>query len=204
MRIQPLILPVVALMLSGCFSSHYVPITVDKKPTSREFDASIDSTWSAVMKVMAEFPLTVIEKNSGILNTDWMTRTSHRPASVWRGLAFGGQVQEDVPIELMERFNILVTRNLDSTTVVRVIRYVKARQYTQAMGGKGSWLPPSTDFVQTESSTIPEWKLLNAIERCITTGDASIGSLDDNDQVHIVTPAEQSPSSGTDQHRGRR
>ncbi len=80
---------------------------------------------------------------------------------------------------LIERFNVLVTRSADSTSIVRVIRYVKARAYNMVAGPKGSWTPASNqDFVQKESITIPEWRLLNAVEQCLRTGTATVGDLD--------------------------
>ena len=167
------------VLLSGCYTNKLTEPVQPKKPTDRVFSVSYDSTWQAVIKVMAVFPLTVIEKESGILNTDWTTRTAYKKVSVWRGLIFGGQVDDEIPMELMERFNVLVTRGSDSTTTVRVIRFVKARPYDMIAGPKGSWTPASNrDFTQTESSTVPEWRLLNAIDQCLSTGKFTVGDLD--------------------------
>jgi len=171
-RMTILLVPFVAFLLGGCYANKIVDRPIPPKLTDRSISASYDSTWNAVMKVMAQYPLTVIEKESGILNTDWTNRTIYRKVSVWRGLVFGGQVDDMCPMEIMERFNVLVTKADSGLTTIKVIRFVKSRPYLMMSGPKGSWSPNSSgDFVQTGSSTIPENALLDTIEHLITTGE---------------------------------
>jgi hypothetical protein len=151
-------------------------------PTEQAFLVSQDSVWNAVIKVMSVFPLTVIERQSGILNTDWTTRTSYKHCKVWRGLAFGGEVEDDWPLEIRERFNVLVSTSADSSVHVRVIRYVQSRGYQQGYGGKGAFDPPTGPFVDAKSNTVPEHRILIAIDRCIRLGNCNIPSLDYHDE----------------------
>lgn len=44
--------------------------------TSRVFNSDFNSTWSAVIKVMEAYPIVTIEKDSGILITDWVQGSS--------------------------------------------------------------------------------------------------------------------------------
>jgi len=43
---------------------------------SRVFNSDFESTWSTIIKVMEAYPITTIEKDSGILLTDWVQGSS--------------------------------------------------------------------------------------------------------------------------------
>ena len=193
---RSLLLVLVATALLGCYANRILDQPLIERPTERIVAFPKDSTWQAVLKVMAIYPLTVIEKESGILNTEWIGRTIHRRVSVWRGLAFGGQVEDMCPIELQERFNVLVSPESDSTTTVRVIRYVKLRPYLQDVGPKGSWKPDTYgQFVETKSTTIPESVILDAIERYLKTGKVE---MDDPEEIYR---REQDAQAKSREHR---
>ena len=134
----------------------------EAQPTDSTFQASFDVTWDAVMQSIAEWPLTVIEKESGIINTDWTTRMDSLKMSFWRGV-YGGQVEEDVPTEVMERINVVVRARTETATNVRIIRYVKFRIYEMAMGPVGSFTRGTGEFTQTNSNTLVEARLLDRI-----------------------------------------
>jgi hypothetical protein len=197
-----------ALIVVGCYATKLTIEPPTKHPTSREYHASFDSTWATAMQVIAVFPLTVIEKASGIINTDWTTRTVYHKGSIWRGARYG-QVEEDVPFEVTDRFNILISRNSDSTSAVRIIRYVKARMYgymnDSSIAPPGVWFDPVGEPVAKESSTTPEWHILDAIENCMRTGDPTLLGMNEEDGKVVIAP-DQAPSStvGLEDHRAKK
>ena len=68
-------------------------------PTKRIINADFDTVWNKTLQSIARYPLTIIEKNSGIINTDWCGYKDSVTVSIWRGMLFGGQVEEEMPIE---------------------------------------------------------------------------------------------------------
>jgi len=154
----------------GCSMSNKLLEKPPEKPypTKRVLNADFDTVWNKTLQAIARYPLTIIEKNSGIINTDWCGYTDSVSVSVWRGVLFGGQVEEEMPVEVQERLNILITRVSETGTGIEVIRYVKIRPYVQTTGGKGSWaLPTSQQYTQTTSSTRKEFDILNKIEELV-------------------------------------
>lgn len=145
-------------------------VPVEKKPTSRIFPFSFDSVWTATMKSISEYPLTIIEKESGIINTDWVSGTRTQKVRIWRGLAFGGMVDDEQPIEIQYKLNILVSSESAESTKVRVIRYAKERPYDVGMGPRGCWQPNTlAEFQQVDSDTQTEHELLNTIGHFLET-----------------------------------
>jgi len=154
--------------LLGCAPPRYLETNNQTFPTERNFNANFDKVWVNTLKSVSYFPLTIIEKNSGIINTDWITYVETKKISVWRGLIGGGQVEDDMPAEISHRINILVTEKDSVTINVKIIRYVKVRNYLMVVGGKGNWAPDSYGiFTQVNSDTRQENKILNAIEENI-------------------------------------
>jgi hypothetical protein len=154
--------------LLGCFpTAKFLDKPKEMVPTYREYQYDYNAVWNSVLRTIVEYPITLIEKESGIINTDWLGRTIKKKVSVWRGLIGGGQVEDEIPIELQERFNILVTKDTITTTV-KIIRYVKVRPYKMTMGGPGNWEPDAiSSFVQVQSDTQTEHSLLEEIENCL-------------------------------------
>lgn len=108
-------------------------------------------------------------KNSGIINTDWLSYVDSSKVSIWRGLIGGGQVDDNMPIKVTHRLNILATVKDSVTINIKIIRYVKIRPYLMVTGGAGNWTPDSYgSFVQVNSDTKQENKILNAIEEIVS------------------------------------
>ena len=71
----------VSLAVTGCVTVRTQPITMgalegEKYETSRTYAATVDQTWEAVVDVMQRYPITTIEKASGLLITDWVDGAS--------------------------------------------------------------------------------------------------------------------------------
>lgn len=165
-----IIILIVVLLFVGCSMSNKLLEKPPEKayPTKRVLNADFDTVWNKTLQAIARYPLTIIEKNSGIINTDWCGYTDSVSVSVWRGVLFGGQVEDEMPVEVQERLNILITRVSETGTEIEIIRYVKIRPYVQTTGGKGSWAPPtSQQYTQTTSNTRKEFDILNKIENLV-------------------------------------
>jgi len=140
---------------------------VEKKPTSRVFQGNYDKIWNCTLQSISEYPLTIIEKESGIINTDWLGSLATKKVSVWRGIIGGGQVEDEMPIDVQCRLNVLVSKVADSVFSVNIIRYVKARPYIMLPGGSGNWAPDrSGTFEQVPSDTQTEFRILEKINSC--------------------------------------
>jgi hypothetical protein len=157
----------ISISLIGC-SNKIIKESKPVYPTDRNYNTTFDKVWNSALKTISYFPLTIIEKNSGIINTDWITYIDTLKVNIWRGLIGGGQVDDKMPTEVMHRLNILVTQK-DSTTVnVKIIRYAKARPYIQTMGGAGNWEPSvEANFEQVLSNTQTENQILNEIDEML-------------------------------------
>jgi len=74
-----LILPVLTLLtavsLAGCANT-IGALEGEKYNTSRNYAASFDRTWEAVVHVMQGYPVNKIDKASGLIITDWIDGTS--------------------------------------------------------------------------------------------------------------------------------
>ena len=159
MRRGTLIVIAILLVVAACAPK----ITVydrPRLPTERHYASSYDTTWNAVVQVMAEWPLTIIERESGILNTDWLARKSSYAVSIDEPIL--GRHREQMPVELMERLIVLVQPKGDSASV-EVIRYVKLRPYRYVSRDRG-WVPGIGEFMQTTSDTHLEAEILGLIE----------------------------------------
>jgi hypothetical protein len=85
---------------------------VDKK---LGFRADFDQTWTAVIEVFAErnWAIANMEKDSGLVTTDWMTLDRESPFADCGGAGISGVQRREV------RFNVFV-RDADDGTVVTV------------------------------------------------------------------------------------
>ena len=156
------------LFLIGCGSAKLLEKPQPILPTDRNYSARFDDIWNATLKAISYFPLTVIEKNSGIINTDWIEYVDTVKVNVWRGLTGGGQVDDAMPVEVMHRLNVLVSQKDSAVTNVKIIRYAKVRPYNITWGGVGNWEPNvKGNFEQTTSNTVQENKILNEIEHIL-------------------------------------
>ena len=127
------------------------------KPTYHLFEQDYDTVWKATLKTIAEFPLTIIEKQSGILNTDWIQYVDSVPVIANRGFPVG-QKKENMPREVRHRLNILVSQER-SGTKVNIIRYVQTRPYR--LIESGGWELNNLHSFQTgKSDTNTEHKIL--------------------------------------------
>ncbi|RLB80733.1 MAG: hypothetical protein DRH17_11195 [Deltaproteobacteria bacterium] len=72
-------MPILTLLfvLTGCATA---PQLIKNEPynhkISRVFNSDFEHTWATIIKVMEAYPITTIEKDSGILLTDWVQGTS--------------------------------------------------------------------------------------------------------------------------------
>lgn len=169
-KCMPALAVILLLMVISCVpKGKLLEKPKERMPTSRDYQSDFNIVWSSVLRTLTEYPLTIIEKESGLINTDWLGRTVKKKVSVWRGLLGGGQVEDEMPVELKERLNILVSVKTDVITNVKIVRYVKVRQYRMTPGGVGNWRPDiRSSFRQTESDTQTEYRLLNEIENNIS------------------------------------
>lgn len=154
------------VLLSGCLttSNQLLETREPIYPTNRDYSADFNTVWDATIKAVSDLPITVIEKDSGIIQTDWTQYLDSTKVSVYRGLLYGGQTEDSMPVEVMHRFNILVSQKSQDLTNVKITRYVKIRPYERMVGPVGSWRPNTLgSFEQTVSDTRQENKLLNEI-----------------------------------------
>lgn len=156
------------LLFIGCAGVKSLEKPIEKKPTEMVYGFEFDKVWNATLQSISEYPLTIIEKNSGIINTDWLGKTVKKKVSIWRGLVGGGQVEDEMPFDIQERLNILVTKIHGDKVKVKIIRYVKARPYRATIGGAGNWEPdPSKTYEQVPSDTQTEYNLLIKIKETL-------------------------------------
>lgn len=162
------IFPYFVLLILLCSCSSTGTQVIKQRPSfsiNRDYQANFDTVWKATLRAVEGFPLNLIEKDSGILETDWTQYVDYVKVSAWRGLLYGGRVEENAPIEVMHKLKILVISKSNNIVNVKIIRFVKIRAYLQTEGPKGNWTPNTLmPFEQVQSDTIQENKLLNEIE----------------------------------------
>ena len=164
------------IIASGCTSvigMRVVDRNIVPVPTHRQYDTSLDSVWTAVIDVFSRYPVTTIERESGLLNTDWCDRMDSLRVVVRYGLfptsMVGTENEETMPLDLRERFNVRVKSAPNDRTQVQIFRFVKVRGFTKN-DKRWPWRRQmDSPFVDVPTSTLTEGRLLDKI------GDALAG-----------------------------
>ena len=154
------------LLFSGCTpATRLLEPPIPFKPTDRIYPYSFDSTWTLLLRAMQDYPIAVIEKSSGIVDTDWTMQTGRKHIKVWRGLLYGGYVEDYAPYDYREKFHVLVMPLAADCTHVKIKRFVELRYWTMLEGESGSWTQNNAGgFRPGTSTTVPENVILNRIE----------------------------------------
>jgi len=161
------------VLLVGCTATRYSIEVVDdssqSKPMEREFPYPFESVWDCAVPEISAFPLTVVEKQSGIISTGWYDDMQTKNVLISRGVGYGGRVSDVMPIEVKEYLNILISRIDSVNTVVKIIKISKIRPYQMVVGPKGLWTPDkNADFVSGKSNTNVESRVFDGIQKCLS------------------------------------
>lgn len=107
------------IVVAGCATVTVPKVRVlegEQHDTSRTYRANFDQTWEAAIDVMQRYPITTIEKVSGLLITDWVEGTSD---TYYAEITGQKQMLQD-----RTRFNIKVSAVSEGSRVT-VNQYIK-------------------------------------------------------------------------------
>lgn len=89
------------VLLPGCSQISLVVNDPYDYPDDRIYNASFDDTWSALIKAIEWYPIVTIEKDSGILLTDWVD--DYSPNQFWIRKPFGDpDIQYGIGVKVTE------------------------------------------------------------------------------------------------------
>ena len=152
------------LLLSCSSQTYLIDQQVEKPQTFRVYTADFNAVWKNTMAALQSYPITTVDKESGVIATDWRFSQQTRTVSVNRGLAFGGRVTEDMPIDVLDRVNALIQYTADGVRV-DVSRAVRVRPYLFDIGPAGTWKQDvNGNYVETSSDGKTEKLILDAVE----------------------------------------
>jgi hypothetical protein len=161
------------LVLSGC-ADQIVMLREQPSapmPTRMTYSATFDSTWSCLLKVMREYPVAVLEKTSGLYETDWVLKESSKKVVTDRGIL--GQIEEDWPYEYREKLHVVVFPSGEDSTTVDIKRFVELRYSHIKEGPKGTWYYNRLEaFQPAQSTTLVEYSLLQKLDRVLRSPGA--------------------------------
>lgn len=139
-------------------------------PTEVLFNQPFDKTWNATLNALTEFPITTINKEVGLITTDWKTQSAPFIFIMPSGGAYvGGTFRSEAGgsySQKRERLNIRVKSEpkgsrVSITTSVEV--YFNNSVVAAGMGSR-----PTLEWRPATSDSISEGKLLKAIENALT------------------------------------
>jgi hypothetical protein len=161
------------VLFIGCSATRYSIEVVDdnsqSKPMERVFPYDFDTVWNCAVEEVTTFPLTVVEKESGVISTGWYDEMQTKNVLISRGVGYGGRVSDVMPIEVREHLNILISSANPTSTTVKIVKVSKIRPYQMVVGPKGLWTPDkNADFVSGKSNTNVESRILDGIQKCLS------------------------------------
>lgn len=122
--------PVFALAVAhGTFL--YGNLNIPDYPTSYQFALPKDKVWDATLKALSEWPLTIIEKDSGLINTDVLETERSQIYGVWYAVVIDDEKKNITcvgksPFGLRKQVKLLVNVLGDSNnTTVKITVYQK-------------------------------------------------------------------------------
>lgn len=107
-------LAIAALALPACipptFPEDNLPI-YEERPVEATFDASSGAVWDATLQVFSDlYPLDVIDKDAGLLTTEWVVGASDYIFNVYSGTRIPEKVRFRMHVELGEKNGKTVVR----------------------------------------------------------------------------------------------
>jgi hypothetical protein len=161
------------VLFVGCAATRYnIEAVYDDsqyKPMEKGIPYSFESVWNCLLIEVSSYPLTIVEKQSGIISTGWYDEMQTKSVLISRGVGYGGQVSDVMPIEVKEYMNILVSRIDSMNTWIKIIKVSKIRPYQMVVGPKGLWTPDkNADFVSGKSNTNVESRIFDGIQKCLS------------------------------------
>ena len=163
------VIVILFILLIGCspyIRQIYEPVL--EHPIQKNYNYSFEKVWPVVLQRIAEYPLTIIEKESGIINTDWIgvgqdTVLCELDYGFWGG----GRVDKPMPVESRQRLNILVLKKSNMATTVKIIRYWQIRPFKRDER-KREWVKATQNsYFNFPTDTKRENQILNEIARLL-------------------------------------
>lgn len=127
---RSLVIVFLLLAVVGCAKP---PVQMDIV-NSRLYESDFDAVWTAVIEAFADnsWPIDNMEKDSGLITTDWMSGNNRSPALADCGKDMVGEPAEGAKGEVFLKFNVFV-KTVGGGSEVRVNCMFKTKEQ---YGGK--------------------------------------------------------------------
>lgn len=98
------------LIISGCGSPSKKPQGPILKPSVEFMDADFRETWFATLATIKNFPIKTVDKNSGLIETDWINYHSDLYTDTFGGDSVPEEGRFRLRIHVVEKFDAPKTR----------------------------------------------------------------------------------------------
>jgi hypothetical protein len=163
------IMPFALLLIATCAPLPQ-PLVLDETveyPTQKSFNAPRDAVFNAAIAALQQFPIILVDRESGVISTDWRFYIDYKRIKIWRGKLYGGYVEDKAPMDVKDRLTLKISQETDGT-ILKINRSVAIRAFNMEIGPVGSWSRNERgDYYPTTSNTKVENDIIQAVEKAL-------------------------------------